>query len=223
MDVAAGTAVLWTDLTCPWGTLAVHRFRQARARTGLEGQVHLDLRAFPLELINSRPTPRGIVEAEVVVVGARAPDFGWRLWQGDPSTYPGSVLLALEAVQAAKEQSLWASEELDYALRRAFFADSRPISIRPVVLEVAARCPGVDAVALEEALDAGGGRAAVLAQWRVSQGGEVRGSPHLFLPDGSDVHNPGIRMRWEGPKPGGFPVIESDDPSVYEDLLTRAK
>jgi hypothetical protein len=63
----------------------------------------------------------------------------------------------------------------------------------------------------------------VLAQWRICQGAEVRGSPHLFLPDGTEVHNPGIRMHWEGPKPGGFPVIESDDPSVYDDLISRAK
>jgi predicted DsbA family dithiol-disulfide isomerase len=223
VDVATGTVALWSDLSCPWGTLAVHRFRQARSRMGLDDSVHLDLRCFPLELVNRRPTPRGIVEAEIPVVGACAPDFGWRLWQGDLSTYPGSVMLAQEAVQAAKEQSLWASEELDYALRRAFFAEGRPISIRTVVLEVAAVCPSVDAVALEEAIDAGKGRAAVLAQWRVSQGDEVRGSPHLFFPDGTDVHNPGIRMRWEGPKPGGFPVIESDDPSVYDDLLSRAK
>jgi predicted DsbA family dithiol-disulfide isomerase len=223
MDVAAGTVVLWSDLACPWGTLAVHRFRQARARMGLEGQVHLDLRTFPLELMNARPTPKEIVEAEISVVGALAPEFGWRLWQGDAAAYPGTVLLALEAVQAAKEQSLWAAEDLDYALRQAFFAHSRPISIRPVVMEVAAGCPSVDAAALEEALDAGRGRAEVLAQWRICQGAEVRGSPHLFLPDGTEVHNPGIRMHWEGPKPGGFPVIESDDPSVYDDLISRAK
>jgi hypothetical protein len=51
----------------------------------------------------------------------------------------------------------------------------------------------------------------------------IQGSPHLFLPDGTDVHNPGVTMHWVGPKPGGFPVVDAHDPSVYEDLLTRAK
>jgi hypothetical protein len=30
-------------------------------------------------------------------------------------------------------------------------------------------------------------------------------------------------MRWIGAKPGGFPVIDAHDPSIYEDLVTRAK
>lgn len=50
----------------------------------------------------------------------------------------------------------------------------------------------------------------------------VRGSPHLFLPDGTDLHNPGVELHWEGEKGRGFPVIDSDDPSVHGDLLRRA-
>jgi len=50
----------------------------------------------------------------------------------------------------------------------------------------------------------------------------VKGSPHLFLPDGTDAHNPGIRMRWQGPSGRGFPVVESDTAEVYDDLLHRA-
>jgi predicted DsbA family dithiol-disulfide isomerase len=221
--VEPGTIVVWSDLTCPWATAAVHRLHQARARMGLVGRVVLDHRVFPLELVNSRPTPRRILEAEVPVVGALAPDFGWQLWPGDPSAFPSTVLLALEAVQAAKEQSLAAGEELDLALRRAFFAEGRPIQTRHVVLEVAAACPVVDRVAMEEALDDGRGRRAVIADWRAYQDAGVRGSPHLFLPDGTDAANPGVTMRWEGEKPGGFPVVERHDPSVYEDLLSRAK
>jgi hypothetical protein len=29
-------------------------------------------------------------------------------------------------------------------------------------------------------------------------------------------------MHWEGEKPGGFPVVDRDDPSVYDDLLRGA-
>ena len=47
-------------------------------------------------------------------------------------------------------------------------------------------------------------------------------SPHLFLPDGSDITNPGLDVRWQGEWAKGFPVVERDDPSIYEDLLLRS-
>jgi predicted DsbA family dithiol-disulfide isomerase len=218
--VEPGTIVVWSDIACPWATAAVHHLHATRARLGLQGAVTLDHRAFPLELLNSRPTPRAIVDAEVPVVGAIAVDFGFSVFTGDPSAFPSTVLLALEAVQAAKEQSLAASDRLDLALRRAMFAKSRHVGMRHVVLDVAASVPEVDGVALEAALDDGRARRAVIDQWRAVPDHHIQGSPHLFLPDGTDVHNPGVTM---GPKPGGFPVIDAFDPSIYEELLTRAK
>ena len=221
--VQPGTIVVWSDIACPWATAAVYHLHAARARLGLEGAVTLDHRAFPLELLNARPTSRAILDAEVPVVGALAPDFGFSLWTRDPSAYPSTVLLALEAVQAAKEHSLAASDRLDLALRRALFAEVSHVGMRHAVLEVAARVPEVDAAALEAALDDGRGRRAVIDQWRAIPDAGIQGSPHLFLPDGTDVHNPGVTMHWVGPRPGGFPVVDHFDPSVYEDLITRAK
>lgn len=219
----AGTVIVWSDVSCPWATTAVHHLHRARSRLGLDDRITLDHRAFPLELLNSRPTPRAILEAEVPVAGALAPEFGFRLWTGDPFAYPSTVLLALEAVQAAKEQSLAASDRLDLALRQAFFTQGRHIGMRHVVLDVAAACEGVDAGRLEAALDEGRGRRAVVEQWRAVPGAGVKGSPHLFLPDGTDVHNPGVTMHWQGGKPGGFPVVDAHDPGVYEEILLRAK
>ena len=218
-----GTITIWSDITCPWGTVAVHNLREARALVGLDGQVHLDHRAFPLELVNNRPTARRAIEGELPVVAPLAPSLGWQSWPGDASSYPSTVLLALEAVQAAKEQSPAASEALDHGLRRAFFSEGRLIQLRHVVLEVAAACPEVDESALEKALDDGTGRRAVIDQWRSAPELRVKGSPHVFLPDGSDVHNPGVTMGWAGgERPKGFPQVAAFDPSVYEDLLRRA-
>jgi predicted DsbA family dithiol-disulfide isomerase len=222
MDTAAGTLTVWGDVTCPWATLTVVRLHDARHRLGLDDDVAFDLRAFPLELINGRTTPRLVIDAEIAAVGALAPSFGWNIWQGDLETYPGTVLLALEAVQAAKAQSLRASEELDLGLRRAFFAESRNVGARHDILEVAKGSEAVDVDALTQALDDGRARRAVIDQWHEAERGEVQGSPHVFLPDGTNAHNPGIEMHWEGEKPGGFPVIDADEPSVYDDLVRRA-
>jgi predicted DsbA family dithiol-disulfide isomerase len=221
-DVAPGTITVFSDPHCPWAHLAVYRLLATRRRLGLDGKVVLDHRAFPLEFFNRRPTPKRIVDAEVAVLGGLEYAAGWQVWQEPESTYPVTMLLAHEAIQAAKEQSLAASERLDRGLRVAFLGESRCISMRHVILEVAEKCDVVDAVALEEALDAGRARRMIFEQAAQAEEWNVQGSPHLFLADGYDVHNPGLEWRWEGTKGVGFPVVKSDDPAVYETILRRA-
>jgi predicted DsbA family dithiol-disulfide isomerase len=222
-DVAPGTIVVYADIGCPWAHVAVHRLLATRADMGLDGEVVLDHRAFALELANAQPTQKRILDAEVPVLGALDPAAGWQMWQGDDWAWPVTTLPAMEAVEAAKEQGLPASEQLDRALRVAFFGASRCISLRAVILDVASGCPRVDVDLLAAALDDGRARKAVMEQHRLGEASEeVRGSPHLFLPDGTDCHNPGISLRWEGRPGQGFPVVLGDDPSVYGDLLVRA-
>jgi predicted DsbA family dithiol-disulfide isomerase len=220
VDVAPGTLVIYSDVGCPWAHAAVTRLHRARTRLGLDGRVRFDHRTFPLELFNERPTPKLTLDAEIPVAGGLEPDAGWQLWTAPIHEYPVSTLLALEAVQAAKEQGLDWSERLDRGLRRAFFAESRCITMRHVILAVAAE-QGLDAGALAAALDDGRARPSVLAQCEVARGDEVKGSPHVFAPDSTDLHNPGVKMHWEGDH-GGFPVIDADDPSAIEPLLRAA-
>jgi predicted DsbA family dithiol-disulfide isomerase len=125
-------------------------------------------------------------------------------------------------VQAAKAQGLEAAEQLDRALRVGLFGRSKTISMRHVILELATECPGVDEGALETAMDEGSARSLVLDQKAAAEGSDVKGSPHLFLADGSDFHNPGIELEWEGDHGVGFPVVHSDRPEVYEEILLRA-
>ncbi len=101
-DVARGTVVVYSDIGCPWSHAAVWRLWDARARLGLDEAVRFDFRAFPLELINSRPTPKLTLDAEIPVAGALAPRAGWQIWQAPDWQYPSTMLPALEAVQAAK-------------------------------------------------------------------------------------------------------------------------
>ena len=223
MDLDRGTIAIYSDIACPWAGAAVHRLRAVRTRVGLDGAVVLDHRPFPLELVNQRATPKAELDAEIPVVGGRlVPDAGWRVWQARASEWPVTTLPALEAVQAAKEQGLPVAEALDAALRDALFAQSRCVSMRHVILEVARRCLEVDADKLADALDDGRHRRAVIDAADAAQRAGVKGSPHLFLPDGSDAHNPGVRMHWVGEHGQGFPVVDAYDPGVYEDLLRRA-
>ena len=221
ITVQPGTVVVFTDVACGWSTVALHRFYQARKRHGLTDAVRVDHQLYVLEDVNRFAIPKKLLDSEIPVVGALAPDFGWKPWQGDPSTWPITSLLANEAVHAAKRQSPRAAEDLDMALRHAFFTDSRPISMLHEIIDVADRCEDVDADALRRDLDEGTARGDMMRAYR-DNADEVQGSPHFFLPDGSDVHNPGIELHWEGEPGDGFPVVDHDDPSAIDNLLEKA-
>lgn len=217
------TVVIFSDLNCSFAHLAVYRLHQTRSRLGLDGQLWFDHRAFPLELFNHTVNERPGVDSEVAAVGALEPRAGWRLWQGPDWAYPVTTLPPLEAVQAATAQSWQAGEELDHALRHAFWAEGRCISQRHVILDIAATTQAVDLDRLTAALDTGWARSAVMAQFYTARNGNVTCSPHVFLHDGTNLANPGIRVHWENGGFGvGFPVIDADDPTIYDDLLTRA-
>lgn len=223
VEVTPGTIVVYSDLGCPWAHVAVWRLHDARRRLGLEEQVAFDHRIFPLELFNSQPTPRDELEVELDACSALAPRAGWQPWNAPAWSWPATLLPPMEAVQAAKEQGLAASEQLDRGLRRAFWGESRCISLRHVILEVAAECDAIDLAALAEAFDAGRARHLVFEQYEVARSDAVDGSPHLFLADGTNVQNPGIEATWEEGSDGFWrPTIVRDDQSVYDDLLRAA-
>jgi predicted DsbA family dithiol-disulfide isomerase len=217
------TVVVFTDLNCSFAHLAVHKLHEARCRLGLEGRIFFDHRAFPLELFNRTVNERPGVDSEVAVVGALEPRAGWRLWQGPDWTYPVTMLPPLEAVQAAKRQGWAASEQLDLALRKAFWAEGRCISQRHVILDVAEGTNVVDVKELAADLDTGRARADVMAQFEAAREGRVNCSPHVFLADGTDEANPGVRVDWVNGGFGiGYPVIEAYDPTAFERLLGHA-
>ncbi len=215
--------VVYSDLICSFAHLAVHRLHETRRRLGLDGKLWFDHRAFPLELFNRKVNDRRGVDSEVSVIGALQPDAGWQLWQGPDWTYPVTMLPALEAVQAAKAQGWAASEQLDRALRRAFWGQGRCISMRHVILEAAAETGAVDVDILAGHLDTGAARATIFTHFAQARDGRVNCSPHVFLFDGTSMANPGVERHWINGKFGlGFPIVDSDDPAVYEQILTRA-
>jgi predicted DsbA family dithiol-disulfide isomerase len=209
-DRQPGAVTVWSDIGCPWATLALHTLHATASARGQ--RITVIHRAFPLELFNRMPTPKFIVDAEVTVIGGRHPELGWRPWRAAESTYPVTTLPALEAVQAAKDPAVGgprASDELDAALRAAFYRDHLCISIPSVVLDIAAGCEHVDCDALANAIARGAGRAEVYQDWRIAQGPAVQGSPHLFAAGGFARHNPGVVYHWSDHPPTGFPVYES--------------
>ena len=123
-------------------------------------------------------------------------------------------------------QSLAVGEALDLGLRRAFWTQSRSITHRAVVLEIAAevRDAGteLDVAAITHALDTGAHRPDVTADHIVAQTDAIPASPTLRLADGATYTNPGTAVEWAGPWAAGYPVITSHDPDVLADIVCRA-
>lgn len=210
---------VWSDVGCPWASLALHVLHGEAIRLGAD--LIIDHRAFPLELFNARPTPKPTIDMEVTAIAALVPDLSWRPWSAPDSHYPVTTLPALAAVQAAKHPDvggLVASDRLDTALRTAWYADSRCISVPSVIEDIARDCPEVDHVELARRLHSGAGISEVHEQFAAAQGPSVQGSPQIVA-DGVNMHNPGVTYHWTAPPPQGFPRFDSYRREWATDLL----
>jgi len=212
---------VWSDLGCPWATAALVSLRLAIEKAA--APLYIDHRVFPLELFNKMATPKPIIDGEIVAIGGLRQDLGWQLWTAAESSYPVTMLPPMAAVQAAKAESvggLLASDQLDAALRRAYYAESRCVSMPSVILEVAESCPAVNVEALAREIASGAGIAEIYNQFETAGGDRVQGSPHLFTAGGYDAHNPGATYSW-APPPSNFPRLESYDDSWAGDLVAK--
>lgn len=220
--VEPGTIAIYSDIACPFAHIAVHRLFTTRERLGLTDVVRFDHHSFPIELLNGTPGTRRGSDSEIPALGHLEPDAGWQLWQRPDYEYPSTVLLAFEAIHAAKRQGLRPSEDLDRALRRAFWSESATIQIHATILDIAGRVDGLDPELLARHLADGIGRRELFDDFETARTEAVSMSPHIFLPDGTNLANPRLDVHWQGDWAKGFPVIDDDDPAIYEHLLRSA-
>lgn len=216
---------VWSDIGCPWATLALHTLHRSAAQHGVD--LVIDHRAFPLELFNGRPTPKNIIDAEIVAIAGLRPEVDWSMWGAPEATYPITTLPAMAAVQTAKDPEvggLAAANQLDFALRNAFYRDSRCISVHAEILAVAGDFTAVNVPALDRGLQDGRGLAAVFDDWRIASDDRIKGSPHLLSAHcgESGMHNPGVDYHWTAPpSEGGLPRFTSYDTVWAENLLMQ--
>lgn len=210
------TVTIWSDIHCPWATVAVHRLRAARD-TG-DYDVVLDPRPWPLEWVNGSGTPRRIVEPESAVLAEHVPEIFSRY---DNPSWPSTFVPTFELVAAARRvHGARAAEDVEYHLRRAFFRDSVDVSVRAGLesaLESARRAgSGIDVAAVLDTWDREPVRADVVDDYERSRALPIQGSPQVFWPDGSSAHNPGMTdHEWVR----GIPRIRSTDPDEPARLL----
>lgn len=184
---------IYSDLQCPWAYLACYRLRQVWPP--YEGRVQLVWRALSLEYINQRGTSKPLLGAELALIQQLEPTLPLQPWQRPDWQWSVTAWPAFELLASTQAHGSHAAFELNWALREAFFADSRSLSLRHELLEIVRNVARRVPFDLERVIadwDAGRYKGQVLADsergWHTL---ELPGSPTFVLPDGTWIHNPG--------------------------------
>jgi predicted DsbA family dithiol-disulfide isomerase len=154
-----------------------------------QGRVRFRIRPFPLEVAGSEgAAPRDILQQEWWLAALQEPAATFAPYQGDD--WPSTTLPAFDAVWCAARQSEELALTYDLRIRRAFFAESRNIGRREVLLALAEEV-GLDMPHFTRIFDGGTARAAVLEELRIARERyRVRGTPTLMLADGTKLRAP---------------------------------
>jgi predicted DsbA family dithiol-disulfide isomerase len=172
-------------------------------------QLIFDLRSYQRQPVGENDAET--VKREVVALAQLEPTAFSALRS---EAWPTNNMAAHEAQKWGLSQGQEIGESFDIALRRAVFLHGHNLGVRSELLAVA-ELEGLNADQLAAALDDGRFRRAVVADFEDALAQGIPGSPQVVLPDGTSHHNPGISHRTER----GIPIITSDHPSVYEELV----
>jgi predicted DsbA family dithiol-disulfide isomerase len=154
-----------------------------------QGRVRYRVRAFPLEVAGDEgPAPRDILRQEWWLAALQEPEAKFVPYQGDD--WPTTTLPAFDAVWCAAQQDDALALAYDLRIRQAFFAESRNIGRREVLLALAGEV-GLDLPRFTRDLDGGAARPAMLEDLRVGREQyQVRGTPTLMLANGTKLRAP---------------------------------
>ena len=163
------TIEVFADIWCPFAHVGLRTVVARRQEVGRD-DVRLWIRAWPLELVNSRPLEADHVAHQIADLRAQVtPDLFARF---DVSAFPRTSMPALATAAAAYRRDQRTGESVSLALRNALFEEGRDIADRGVLAEIA------------DAYDLGPVTAAdhdaVRADWHDGQHRAVKGSPHFF-------------------------------------------
>lgn len=149
--------------------------------------VALDIRAWPLELVNGTPLDPETTGDHVRDLRAQvAPDLFTHF---DLNHFPSTSLPALASVHAAYRKDLRTGEAVSLALRDALFEKGLDVSRKEVLSEVSR----VNGVGASDAAD----ERSVLADWHEGVKRGVKGSPHFFCGD-HDAFCPSLDISKDG-------------------------
>ncbi len=162
------------------------------------GRVNVRERAFPLEVFNHEPPIREELETEMWLAAQQEPLAEFHPYKN--ADFPTSTLPAFEAAWCANSQGEELGHDYDLRLRRAFFAESRNIERRQVLIEIAVEA-GLNVPHFTQQLDSGTARQKILQEGQLGRDQyRVHGTPTLMLADGTKLRHPIAYPRMEAGK-----------------------
>ncbi len=163
------TFEVFADIACPFAHASLQRI-VAHRRQHPADDIHVRVRAWPLEVVNDAPHSGHAEEAHVEAIRAQAAPT---LFAGfDSDSFPSSTMAALAAEAAAYRADLRLGEAFSFAVRDALWEHGLDVSDVELLRHLAAEL-GVPAPTPED-------DAAVLADHEEGKRRGVQGSPHLF-------------------------------------------
>ncbi len=129
------TIAMYSDVHCPYAYLSAYRLR--RLRDEWRGKVRIAHKSLALEYVNKQSTPKPILDNETPILMLEEPEIPYQPWHRPDSEWPVTMWPAFEAIKCAERQDFDLADDLDWAIREAFFAGSRCISMRHVLFELA--------------------------------------------------------------------------------------
>lgn len=181
---------LYSDLSCPYAYITLFRLRKLRDEYG--GRVQLRHKSLALEYVNKEPIPKPVLDSELPPLMLLEPDIPYQPWHRPLSEWPVTMWPAFEAVKCAERQDPQLADDLSWAIRVAFFAESRCISMRHVLLELA-EAVGLDMARFTDDFDRGVVKGLVIEEARDGwERTRVPGSPTLVLPSGEQFAGVGL-------------------------------
>lgn len=181
---------LFADLSCPFAYVAHAHWR--RMREHYKGRIAIRHRSLALEYVNRVSTPKAELDVELPILLVEEPDIPYSPWRAPVSEWPVTIWPAFEAVECAERQSIELADELAWTIRVAFFSESRCISMRHVLMQLAEQS-GLAMRRFEADFDSGRYRQQVIDDAR--EGWErlaVPGSPTWILSSGEAIADFGL-------------------------------
>jgi predicted DsbA family dithiol-disulfide isomerase len=180
---------VYADVVCPFTHVGLRRLRDVKEAHASD--VGVRVRAWPLELVNRKPTAADLVAREIDALRSEvAPD----LFAGfDPAMFPHTSLPAFGLAAAAYEVGEAVGEAVSLAVRDALFEEGRNVAEPDVLREIAGSF-GITQ------LGAAATDASVRSDWERGKARGVQGSPHFFAGDRDwfcpslDIHHEGARF-----------------------------
>jgi predicted DsbA family dithiol-disulfide isomerase len=165
-----GPIEVFADVCCPFTHVGLRRLVDRREALE-QSEPRMQVRAWPLELVNGTPLDADFIAEEVEALREQvAPDLFRRF---DPSAFPSTSLPAFAVAAAAYARDLATGEAVSLDLRSALFEHGRNIADPAVLTEIAAQHTLGPPTEDDEQQ--------ALRDWHDGQRRGVVGSPHFFF------------------------------------------